>query len=101
MDSSIILIQKTYIKDELGQRIPGEEKRCEILVRIDSVGRTEFYKAGQSGLNPEFVFVTARINYSGEQEVEYDGKRYAVYRTYSPPDSDDIELYVHKKVGVQ
>ena len=101
MDSSIILIEKTYTEDELGQRIPGEEKHTEILVRINSIGRNEFYKAGQSGLNPEFVFITARINYSGEKEIEFEGKRYSVYRAFSPPDSDDIELYVHKKVGVQ
>lgn len=101
MDSTVYLISKTYKEDELGQRIPEKENRIEVFVRIESVNRTEFYKAGQSGLKPEFVFVTNKINYSGEQELEYEGKRYDIYRTYSPPDSDDIEIYVHKKVGVQ
>ena len=101
MDSSIFLIKKTYKEDALGQRITDKEIRTEIFVRIDSVGRTEFYKAGQSGLSPEYVFITPVINYSGEREIEYDGTRYDIYRTYSPSDSDEIELYVHKKVSTR
>ena len=31
---------------------------------------------------------------------EYEGKPYAIYRTYRVPDTDMLELYVQRKVGV-
>ena len=100
MDSTAYLFELEYIEDEIGQQISTDKKRTEILISVESVNRTEFFRAGQSGLSPEYVFKTAAVNYSGEKEVEYDGTRYAVYRTYNPPDSDEIELYVQRKVGV-
>ena len=43
---------------------------------------------------------TQRINYSGERIAELEGVRYGVYRTYTPPDSDLIEIYLEEKAGV-
>lgn len=71
---------------------------CWVTVR--SVTRSEWQAAGRAGLNPAFVLTTNRANYSGQTEVLYQGKRYSIYRTYSPPESDDIELYLEEKVGV-
>ena len=95
------LIQKTYTEDALGQRIPTEETLVEILVTVDSVGRREWADAGRNGYNPEMKLTTAAINYSNETEIMYDGVRYAIYRTHTPPNTDDIELYLHRKAGVQ
>ncbi len=101
MDGMVSLIQKSYTKDEIGQYIPNGESRIEIFVTVNSVSRREWMDAGRNGMRPELMLTTASINYSGEKEVEYEGVRYAVYRTYNPPDSDEIEIYLQRKAGVQ
>lgn len=101
MDGIAYLVQPGgYIEDDIGQHIPQKEKLLQIFVSISSVSRSEFFNAGSNGLSPEYVLKTASVNYSGETEIEYNGTRYSIYRTYLAPDSDDIELYIQKKVGV-
>lgn len=101
MDGVAFLIQTTYKKDMIGQFIPDKETLIEVLVTVESVSRREWMDAGRNGLSPEYKMTTAAINYSGEKEVEYEGVRYAIYRTYNPPESDEIELYLQRKAGVQ
>ncbi len=100
MDSFAYLIKQSYEKDEIGQIKKKKEEKREIFITILSITRNEFYKAGSSGITPDYVLKTAAVNYAGEQEIELDDVRYAIYRVYNPPDSDDIELYIHKKAGV-
>ena len=66
---------------------------------VSSVIRAEFFDAGRNGLNPEYVFTMFFGDYNGERIVEYNGKRYAVYRTYHAR-TDIIELYVQREGGV-
>lgn len=99
MDGVAELIKETYEKDEIGQMIPSET-RAEIYVEIRSVTRSEWAAASRDGLNPAIVLRTQRVNYSGERIAEVAGVRYGVYRTYAPPDSDDIEIYLEEKAGV-
>jgi len=101
MDGVAYLIQPTYVEDSIGQLIPDAENRQEIFVTVESISRREWMDAGRNGLNPEKKLVTSSINYSGEMEIEYEGVRYAIYRTYNPPESDEIELYLQRKAGVQ
>lgn len=101
MDSVAILKKQRYTKDEIGQYKTNRTEDVEILVRQGSITRAEWSAAGKNGFHPEIVLSTAKINYGGESEVEFEGERYSIYRTYSPPDSDDIELYLEKKTGVQ
>lgn len=99
MDGAAYLIYETYRSDGIGQHISDEEKR-EILVTEGALTRTEYFKAGQSGMNPEVMLTTAAVNYSGETVIEYKNVRYEVYRTYLRPDTDEIELYLRKKAGI-
>lgn len=101
MDGVAYLIQKLYKDDEIGQRILESETRIEIFVTVESVSRREWYDAGKSGLNPEIKLTTAAINYSGEKEIEYNGISYAVYRSYQSSNTDQIELYLERKNGVE
>lgn len=101
MDGVVYLIQKIYKEDAIGQRIPDVENRLELFAAIESVSRREWAEAGRNGLKPEIKITTAAINYSGEKEIEYNGTRYSVYRTYHLPESDQIELYLERKAGVQ
>ena len=101
MDSVAYLVHQSHTRDEIGQNILGGETLLEVFVTVNSVSRTEFFNAGRNGLTPEFVFKMPKINYSGEKEIQYDGKRYSIYRTFCPPESDDLELYVKEEAGVK
>lgn len=98
MDGVAYLIQMKYEADKIGQNISSEEKR-EIYVSERTLTRTEYFKAGQNGMNPEIMLATAAVNYSGENVIEYRTIRYGIYRTYQKLDSDEIELYLHKQAG--
>lgn len=98
MDGVAILIEEIYEKDNIRQDIKVGEKRDEILVTEKSVTRAEWTIAGKNGLNASCVLITPLINYDGQIQIEYEGKRYMVYRTYK--DGDCIELYLGERVGV-
>ena len=93
------LIGKAITKNEYKQEVETDT-RTEIMALYESVSQSEFYKAGEAGLKPEFRLTTAIIDYNGEKEVELDGKKYGIYRTYEV-DKDYIELYCERKGGVQ
>ena len=93
------LIGETSTQNEYKQEIKVET-RAEIMATYDSVRQSEFYKGGEAGLKPAFCLTTAIIDYNDEKEVELDGKRYGIYRTYEV-DKDYIELYCERKGGVR
>lgn len=99
-DTTITLIGHTREKDARGvYRETGETAR-EVFARINSVTRAEFFGGGQSGFRPEYRFDVFHAEYQGEDECEYDGVRYAIYRAFRNPSSDYMELYAERKVGV-
>lgn len=70
----------------------AESKRV-VPAEIRSVSRSEFFRAKENGLNPEYVFVLADYaEYEGEKIAEWNGERWAVIRTYV--DREKIELTV-------
>ncbi len=91
------LIPITITKDSLRQEIENEGTPNEIVVRVGSITRQEWAQAGQLGVNPQIKLITPRYNYNDENIVEFEGKRYKVYRTYI--DSDNIELYLEREAG--
>ena len=93
------LIGKTITMNARKQEVETDT-RTEIMALYESVSQSEFYKGGEAGLKPEFRLTTAIIDYSGEKEVELDGKRYGIYRTFEV-DKDYIDLYCERKGGVQ
>ncbi len=100
MDRSnvISLISETWTQDEIGQSISTETPR-QVFCDVRSVSRQEWFDAGRDGLKPAFVFVMFAPDYEGEKIVEYDGKRYGIYRTYVGR-NERIELYVEEKGGI-
>lgn len=100
MDNVAYFSEQKYEKDGLGQYIPRNVCKREIFVTEGSVTRSEWSAAGRNGHKPEMMLTTAKINYCGESEIEFEGQKYSIYRTYSPPDCDEIELYLEKKAGV-
>lgn len=101
VDTEITLIRPTerYQDAEGVWRDRGETERT-ILARMDDVTRAEFFSAGQSGMRPELRFTVNPIEYEGERICDWNGARYAIYRTYHVPGTDDLELYVQREAGV-
>lgn len=104
MDEQIYLIAQTYERDSLGQCIPKDGTPSPVWAKIKSVSRAEWAAAGQHGLQPQLVAIIYAMEYADQPVVVIgEGKtarRYAVYRTYRPENSEYIELYLERKVGV-
>lgn len=101
VDTEITLIKpEGRYKDTEGVWRDRGETRRTILARMDDVTRAEFFAAGQNGMRAEFRFIVNPIEYEGEQLSEWNGMRYAIYRTYHVPGTDDLELYAQREAGV-
>lgn len=83
--------------DSIGQIIQQEEKTS-VFADVESISQSEFLAAGQNGHKPELRFLVWRADYSGQQYVDYNGKRYSIYRTYEAINGR-IELYAEKRAG--
>ena len=97
-DVEITLITPSYTLDDWGIPQPNAETTNTVMARIGSVSASEFFEAGRNGLRPEYKFTMFLYDYDGQRELEYDGTRYTVYRTYMGK-SDTVELYVALKGG--
>lgn len=87
-------------RDAEGVYRDGATVTREVYARVESVSGGEFFAAGQKGFKPEFRFVVFPDEYRGEDECEYEGEAYAIYRTFLRKDTDELELYVHREKGV-
>lgn len=75
-------------------------KSREVFCDVRSITQTEWFNAGRNGIeHPAFLFVMNRNEYEDEQIVEYNGKRYGVYRTYAGR-NETLELYCEAKGGL-
>lgn len=96
-DYELSLIEETFTEDDIGNQIPGESKIL-ALCGLKSIGRTEFYNAAAAGLKPEIILVMHGYEYNGAKQVEFEGKRYNVIRTYSTS-FEEVELTCEKVIG--
>lgn len=99
MDTVINLISETFLENEYGEEIATKTSR-QIFATLQSIGRSEWFRAAQNDLQPSFVVITPSVNYNAEKIVEINGLEYAVYRTFLQNDSDLIEIYCEQKAGV-
>ncbi|NTW04537.1 MAG: phage head closure protein [Peptococcaceae bacterium] len=94
-DYELTLIAKTSGSvDSEGIPTPSESKTV-VYCGLKSIGRSEFYAAAASGLSPELTFIIHGYEYSGQTEVEFEGVRYIVIRTYAA-DFEEVELTCKK-----
>ncbi|MGD6832578.1 phage head closure protein [Sutcliffiella halmapala] len=89
-DDELTLIDITFGENALGDPIKVE-KRKDILCDAQSIQRTEFYAAAAHGLKPEYTFIVNKYDYQRQSEVEFDGVRYRVIRSYQPKSYKGIE----------
>lgn len=95
----LYLIDKTEIKDAIGNITATETERM-IYAKKNKVGSKEFYNAVAVGMKPTAELQIKTSNYNGEEEVKYNGIRYAVIRTL-PITQMDMVLVIGLKQGVQ
>lgn len=93
----ITLVAQSITKDTYGIEVITESKRT-VFAEVESISQSEFFAAADTELNPEYRFRIFFGDYKDEEILEYQEKRYAIYRTYRS--GDYMELYTERKVGV-
>lgn len=76
----------------------GTASGTKVYAALDSISRSEWYSAGNAGINPAFRFRMPRSSYNGEMVIQFGDEFFAVYRTFTS--KNEIELYAQKATGV-
>ncbi len=76
-----------------------EDVRTAVFAQVAPVGRGEYEAAGQQGMKVEYKFTIWAAEYDGQEEVEYNGRRLSIYRTYGAREDEKIELYAAERAG--
>lgn len=97
LDDMCFLIVQEMKDDHLGQHIPIEKKR-QVFCAQTSIYSQEFFSAGQSGIKSTLMLVVDSEEYDGQQILEYEDKRYSIYRNF-PRSDGQTELYCEVRVG--
>jgi len=95
----ISLISKTYTTSDIGVPVATETKKAVYAIK-SSVNQSEFYQAGMVGLEPNACYAVRITEYSGEDELEDNGTKLTIYRTYNRTDGR-VELYTTKRKGTK
>lgn len=90
-DTNLILVSVGSSADE--------DVRTAVFAEVEPVGRDEYEAAGQQGMKAEYKFTVWAAEYDRQEEVEYNGRRLSIYRTYGARSDDKIELYAAERAG--
>lgn len=96
----IYLINEVQGQDAIGNEIVSSSTTTKCYAKKQSVRTNEFYNATMNGLTPSMELVIKRLNYGGQNEIEWNNTRYKVIRTIDPKNKFDIVLVCAKKIGV-
>lgn len=96
----IYLVSKVKGEDAIGNTITSSETLTKSYAKKQSVKTNEFYNAVEIGMTPSCEFVIKRLNYNGEEELEFNNERYSIIRTIDPKNKFDIVLVCAKKIGI-
>lgn len=96
----IYLINEVMDEDDIGNVITSSFTSTKSYAKKQSVRQNEFYNATMVGLTPSCEFVVKRLNYNGQNELEWNNERYQIIRTLDPKNKFDIVLVCAKKIGV-
>ena len=96
----IYLVNVVKGEDEIGNVITSSFTLTKRYAKKQSIRTNEYYSAVETGLTPSCEFVMKRLDYDGQTELNYNGKRYVVIRTIDPKNKFDIVLVCARKIGV-
>ena len=97
LDDVCYLIQTFSSKDDLGQAILAEKSYMIFCSKL-SITRAEFNSAGSAGFKPDMMLIVDADSYDKEKYLEYQGKKYSIYKTFGRKDGF-TELYCEEKQG--
>lgn len=95
----IYLISESVGADAIGNQVSALTSSKKIYAKAQSVRTNEYYNAAEIGMTPSVEFVIKKLNYNGEQEIEWNSKRYSVIRVIEPKNKFDIVLVCSVKMG--
>lgn len=96
----IYLINLVKEADSIGNIVSTSESQVKCYAKKQSVKTNEFYSAVEVGLTPSCEFVIKRLNYDGQEELEWNNERFKVIRTIDPKNKFDIVLVCARKIGI-
>lgn len=96
----IYFINPVETEDAIGNTITSSFTTTKCYAKKQSVRTNEFYNATMVGLTPSCEFVVKRLNYDGQNELEWNNERFEIIRTVDPKNKFDIVLVCSKKIGV-
>lgn len=99
IDGTIYLLKKSPVGKDTRGRILYEETQREVFAKIETVSQSEFFTAGQSGIQAEYLFKINPVEYEREKIVIYNGEKLNIYRKYQA-EQDVLELYAAQEVGL-
>ena len=98
--SEIIYLLKEEIReDEIGNMASSFTTSTKCYAKKQSVKTSEFYNAIEVGMNPSCEFVIKRLNYSGQELLEWNEDIYSIIRTIDSKNKFDIVLVCERKIG--
>lgn len=71
----------------------------DVFAEFTSAQQSEFFQASAAGLAADGTVLVWAFEYHGENVLQFDGQRFAIYRTYLPPGAKKIELHYGHQVG--
>ena len=95
----IYLINEVVEEDAIGNQETSFFTTTKCYAKKQSLRTNEFYNAAMVGLSPSCEFVIKRLNYNGQNELEWNDERYQIIRTIDPKNKFDIVLVCAKKIG--
>lgn len=96
----IYFINQVETEDEIGNTITSSFTTTKCYAKKQSVRQNEFYNATMAGLTPSCEFVVKRLNYAGQNELEWNNERFEIIRTIDPKNKFDIVLVCARKIGI-
>ena len=96
----IYLITLVEDSDDIGNYVTQSESRNKCYAKKQRVRMGEYYNAVEVGLSPTCEFVIKKLNYNGEEKLEWNNERYQIIRTVDPKNKFDIVLVCTKRIGV-
>ena len=97
-DLDIVLLENDgFTSDDIGNQIP-KYKRTPVMACKENVSRGEFYQAGQNGIENIHLFIIHPYEYSGENYLEFEEKKYKIIRTYQKS-YEELEVVCRLSLG--
>lgn len=97
IDTSVKLISKVFSTDSYGNEVATESLIEVPIIRIESIYANEFYRGNQAGFKPSKRIVISSLNYSNQDELEYNSTRYTIIRT-EEANNDELILILEVKI---